>query len=406
MKKKIALFVLVILLILLFGIVPAWTTTNSEPRYIPDDTEVGIWNPNNRIYTLTGDVNESIEITQNNLIVDGSGYKITGPGSGNGIYLNQRTNVTVKNCVFSKFLIGIFLSSCSSSTLTNNTTNSNSYGIFLNSCSSSTLTNNTINKNKYGIKLYNCSFNKVYNNNFIDNLTQARVNYGSDNTFFLDKLVGGNHWSDWTSPDDDGNYFVDYSYLFLNGQDIFPWIYQDGWKNIRPVADAGPNQKVLVGETIQFDGSGSYDTDGFIVSYEWIFGDGTNGSGMIVNHTYYEAGICVVTLVISDDGGYKDTATVEIVIQTPAEAIGDLIITIENFKLSKGVQQSLTVLLENAINSLESYHEKGAIGKLNGIIHHIEGIQNSKKLTKEQGNTIVTVVQRIINSIHGWIESA
>ena len=382
MKKKIALFVLVVLLILLFGIVPAWT--NSEPRYIPDDLEVGIWDPNNRIYTMTGDVNESIEITQNNLIVNGSGYKITGPGSGNGIYLNQRTNVTVKNCVFSKFLIGIFLSSCSSSTLTNN----------------------TINKNKYGIKLYNCSFNKVYNNNFIDNLTQARVNYGSDNTFFLDKLVGGNHWSNWTSPDDDGNYFVDYSYLFLNGQDIFPWIYQDGWKNIRPVADAGPNQKVLVGETIKFDGSGSYDTDGCIVSYEWIFCDGTNDSGMTVNHTYHKAGVCVVTLVISDDGGYKDTAIVEIVIQTPAEAIGELIITIENYKLSKGVQQSLTVLLENAINSLESFHEKGAIGKLNGIIHHIEGIQNSKKLTKEQGDTIVTVLQRIINSIHEWIESA
>ncbi len=372
--KKIALLSLIGLLILVFGVVPA--RTSSLPRYIPGDTEIGMWDPVNRIYTLTEDVNESIEITQSNLTLDGAGYKITGSGSGIGVYLNQRSNVTVKNCVFSKFLIGIFLSSCSSNTLTNNITNNNSYGIFLNSCSSNTLTNNitnnnsyygiyliscssntltknTINNNKSGIKLYNCNLNKVYNNNFIDNSTQARVNYGSDNEFFLDKLVGGNYWNNWTSPDDDDDYFVDFSYFFLGGKDDFPWICQDGWKNIRPVADAGYDQKVLVGETVQFDGSGSYNTDGIIISYEWIFGDGTNGSGMIVNHTYYLADIYPVTLVISDDNGLKDTDTVEIMIQTPAEAIGDLIIIIKNFQFSKGMEKSLTVHLANTMNSLE-----------------------------------------------------
>jgi len=418
--KKIALLSLIGLLILVFGVVPA--RTSSLPRYIPGDTEIGMWDPVNRIYTLTEDVNESIEITQNNLTLDGAGYKITGSGSGIGVYLNQRSNVTVKNCVFSKFLIGIFLSISPSNTLTNNITNNNSYGIFLNSCSSNTLTNNitnnnsyygiyliscfsntltknTINNNKSGIKLYNCSVNKVYNNNFIDNSTQARVNYGSDNEFFLDKLVGGNYWSNWTSPDDDGDYFVDYSYIFFVGQDVFPWICQDGWKNIRPIADAGYDQKVLVGETVQFDGSGSYDADGIIISYEWVFGDGTNGSGMIVNHIYYVADIYTATLVISDDDGLKGTETAEIIIQTPAEAIGDLIIIIKNFQFSKGKEKSLTVHLANAMNSLEKNHEQGAFGKLNAFIHHVEGLQNSKKLAKEQANTLIATAQRIINSI-------
>jgi len=120
---------------------------------------------------------------------------------------------------------------------------------------------------------------------------------------------------------------------------------------------------------------------------------------MIVNHIYDVAGIYTVTLVISDDGGLKGTDTAEIIIQTPAEAIGDLITTIESFELSKGIQQSLTVPLENAINALENYHEQGTIGKLNGFIHHVEGLQNSKKLTKEQANKLIAAVQRIINSI-------
>jgi len=392
--KKIALLILVGLLILVFGVVPAWTS--SLTRYIPGDNSIGTWDKNTRTYTLTTDVYQTIVIDKDNLTLDGAGHTITGSGWGNGVYLCQRSNVTVKNCVFSKFYIGILLFIGSSNTLTNNITNDNRYGIYLHSGSSNTLTKNTIYNNQFGIKLYNCNLNKVYNNNFINNPTQAVVNNSSGNEFYLDKPVGGNYWSNWTNPDDDGDYFVDYSYGFFYGRDYFPWICQDGWK--RPIADAGDDKKVLVGETVQFDGSGSYDTDGIIVAYEWIFGDGTNGSGMIVNHIYDVADTYTATLAISDDGGFKGTDTAEIIVQTPAEAIGDLIITIESFELSKGVQQSLTAPLKKAIDALENYHEQGAIGKLNGFIHHVEA-QNGKKLTEEQANTLITTVQRIINSI-------
>ncbi len=416
--KKIALLSLVGLLILVFGVVPAWT--NSLPRYIPSDTTIGVWNSVNKIYTLTGDVNESIEITQSNLTLDGAGYKITGSGSGIGVYLNQRSNVTVKNCVFSKFLIGIFLSISSSNTLTNNITNNNSYGIFLNSCSSNTLTNNitnnnsygiyliscssntltknTINNNESGIKLYNCSVNKVYNNNFIDNSIQAKVYASSGNVFNLDKPVGGNYWSNRTSPDIDGDGFVDFSYVFLGGQDVFPWICQDGWKNIRPIVDAGYDQKVLVGETVQFDGSGSYDTDGTIVSNEWNFDDGTTDSGVIVSHIYDVAGDYTVTLTVTDNDGLTGNDTAEITVQTPAEATGDLITTVESFELPKGIEKSLIAPLKAAIKSLDKHHEQAAIGQLTGFIHHVEA-QNDKKLTEEQAQTLIAAAQRIIESI-------
>jgi PKD repeat protein len=65
----------------------------------------------------------------------------------------------------------------------------------------------------------------------------------------------------------------------------------------------------LVGETLSFDGSGSSDDDGHIVSYAWGFGDGTTDSGVNVAHSYGVAGSYEVTLTVTDDGGLSDSAT-------------------------------------------------------------------------------------------------
>jgi len=73
--------------------------------------------------------------------------------------------------------------------------------------------------------------------------------------------------------------------------------------NIAPVADAGPYQVVTVNEQVHFDGSGSYDLDGTIVHYYWVFGDGATGSGVAPTHTYTQAGTYSIALFITDDGG-------------------------------------------------------------------------------------------------------
>lgn len=52
-----------------------------------------------------------------------------------------------------------------------------------------------------------------------------------------------------------------------------------------------------------FDGSASNDADGTIVSYDWTFGDGANGSGVTTSHTYGAYGDFTVTLTVTDDGG-------------------------------------------------------------------------------------------------------
>ena len=49
------------------------------------------------LYTFTDDIYDSIVVERDDIVVDGAGYTLEGTGSGNGISLNGRENVTIKN---------------------------------------------------------------------------------------------------------------------------------------------------------------------------------------------------------------------------------------------------------------------------------------------------------------------
>ena len=72
--------------------------------------------------------------------------------------------------------------------------------------------------------------------------------------------------------------------------------------NQPPVADAGGPYTGMAVDPVQFDGSGSSDADGTIVSYDWDFGDGSTGTGVAPTHIYAAEGSYVVTLTVTDDG--------------------------------------------------------------------------------------------------------
>ncbi|CEG12984.1 hypothetical protein MSIBF_A3030005 [groundwater metagenome] len=129
----------------------------------------------------------------NNKIFDCQGYVIDGDDSGNdyGIYLNDRQNNTIKNCIITDFYDGIYLYYYSNNnTLINNTANSNYYGIDLDYHSNNnTLINNTANSNNdSGIILYYSSNNLINFNSVCSNInydfysSDWLSSFGSNNT--------------------------------------------------------------------------------------------------------------------------------------------------------------------------------------------------------------------------------
>jgi large repetitive protein len=102
--------------------------------------------------------------------------------------------------------------------------------------------------------------------------------------------------------------------------------------NAPPIAEAGSDRQVAIGEVTNFDAAASTDPDGALVQYRWDFGDGATGDGQVVQYAYRSSGIYPVTLTVRDNSG-TDTRTdsdqLTVVVNEPpvAEAGEDQLVT-------------------------------------------------------------------------------
>lgn len=90
--------------------------------------------------------------------------------------------------------------------------------------------------------------------------------------------------------------------------------------NKSPIANISvTNNTIEQNTTVNFDASESTDSDGTIVEYTWNFGDGTEGTGMTVNHAFENSGSYIVVLTVYDDDGasHIDTLTITVYSSTP-----------------------------------------------------------------------------------------
>ncbi len=83
------------------------------------------------------------------------------------------------------------------------------------------------------------------------------------------------------------------------------WTGGGGGENVPPVASFTFTCTDL---GCTFDGTASYDSDGYLVTYAWNFGDGATGTGATAAHTYAAAGDYTVTLTVTDNEGATDVA--------------------------------------------------------------------------------------------------
>lgn len=89
-----------------------------------------------------------------------------------------------------------------------------------------------------------------------------------------------------------------------------------------PVADAGWDTTMDEGSLAYFDGSGSYDPDGTIESYEWDFGDASPKEyGITVSHIYADNGVYTVELVVTDNDGLTGADTCTVTVENVAPAV-------------------------------------------------------------------------------------
>ncbi len=140
----------------------------------------------------------------------------------------------------------VILANCNGVTIENQNVSNGSIGILLGFSNHNTIKNNTASNNNYGIVLTNSNGNNIYHNNFIDNGGQA---YDSgDNSWNVSYPLGGNHWSEWTEPDDysgpgqdepgsDGIVDNPYEIPGDENQDNYPWTVPNGWALEDPSID-------------------------------------------------------------------------------------------------------------------------------------------------------------------------
>lgn len=172
---------------------------------------IGIWDFSSKTCTLTKNVNETIQINDDGITLDGANYASIGLNTGYAVLVSGRNSI-IKNLRISNFSSGIYLKSSSNTadsiTATtygsgvivdsndntvknsyllqnqkgisqakgennlyeNNTITSNGYGISLSGGSKTTVKNNIISKNLFVGMETSIPYNYIYGNKFIDNL--------------------------------------------------------------------------------------------------------------------------------------------------------------------------------------------------------------------------------------------
>lgn len=104
---------------------------------------------------------------------------------------------------------------------------------------------------------------------------------------------------------------------------------------------------------------------------------------------------------MTDKDGASGTNTFAVNIETPAQAIQDLVITVEGFNLQQGIENSLDQKLQNAVDSLNAENagnRQDAINKLNAFISSVEA-QRGNQLTNSQADLLIAAANKIINSL-------
>jgi parallel beta-helix repeat protein len=412
-----------------YGIITRYSSSNTITRNTAIGSSAGIEIQGDSYYPSDNNI-----ITENVAsggyrgirIFIGSGNQIIG-NTANGYYgiiVDYSENVVVSENTIPYGPQGLVIQYTYNSLFTKNVITVYYWGIVIISSTGNTFTYNTITAHSSGypgtgVMTYNnADGNTFHHNNFIGNDIQV----GDPGINNWDDGAGeGNYWSDYTGLDNgdggrtagDGVGDTDLPHLGLDSYPLMsPWTPNDP-----PVANAGPDQTVIVGETVNFDGSGSYDPDGVITSYDWDFDDSNSGTGVAPTHTYSTDGTHSVTLTVTDDDGATDSDTVTITVITLEQGLRNLIKELNEI-IENNPGTPLADKIEDArdkvVCALEELEKsppdnQAVVGNLEGAVGDIEAAVKDDLLDLADGIYLIDQAVRVarqlaVNAIMDAIE--
>jgi len=194
--------------------------------------------------------------------------------------------------------INVVYATANNVTIQGFTIKNGTYGIKIIDSSNNTIIENTIRQVDYGTYLENSFNNTIYHNNFINNTQNAYDEYTNQ----WDDGSKGNYWDDYAGIDDNGDGIGDTPYLISGGDN------QDGYPQMEPITEIPEANFIyspLIPTTqklIRFNDT-SKDSDGYITSWFWDFGDDDTSNAQNPSHQYSDDGVYIVTLNVIDDHG-------------------------------------------------------------------------------------------------------
>jgi parallel beta-helix repeat protein len=204
-RKSAITLILLLLLSLVLVSFPQIETVKAEGTiYIRPDGSVEGTDKISRdgnVYTFLDNINGSILVEKDNIVVDGSGYTLQGDGSGRGIDLyDDSTSITIRNMQIRNFHFGIHLSNSSYTTIDSNYVANNIEGIRINGGFNNTIIGNTIvNNSDNGVGVFfNTRYNLISGNRITNNWVGVLFHlYSASNTLSENFITANNGIGIW-----------------------------------------------------------------------------------------------------------------------------------------------------------------------------------------------------------------
>jgi parallel beta-helix repeat protein len=275
---------------------------------------------------VVGDAGQVILVQCNHIRVEN--LNLTSANVGVQLLQTNNTEISANNITANNYN-GIYLASSSNNSISGNNIDNNAQGIgFEYSSNNNTIfENNVTNNGFYGIWLVGSDNNKFYHNSF-NNPNNQVGSVDSTNIWDNGYPSGGNYWSDYTGVDEKSGPNQDQP--GSDGIGDIPYAVGDRYPLMNPWAAPFPVARFTyspkyprLNETITFDASASYDSDGKVETYMWNFGDGNLTSSTIptVTHIYTASSIYAVNLTVIDNDGLESRTTVSVKIRAIGEPL-------------------------------------------------------------------------------------